>query len=671
MEPDLLYQCRRQITGHRRRQAIVTAIALTTPVAVVLAAMGWAPEALLLLGISAIVGAIASLLISPSEAELISEMNRQLPELEYSTRLLAEGQASESLLARLQRERTRQRLSRTADRIHEHLALPVVARSDRGITAGLLLATPLAAVALTVGLPIRVAVSVVPPAYTGLPAFSQSSLRIEAPQGSALTVSVRSADQARLDGLESRRMETRYATEFSIAALESSLFELHPVGTGALTVIPDRPPIALLGGQEKQEFAPGDTPLIALEGTVSDDYGLSAVNALATVARGDGEAVKFRDVRIPVSPDGNEIDQSWSAESFDMEPGDELYLRIEAVDNRTPNPQRAVSQAMIVRWLADDVESAASIEGIIIDRLPEYFRSQRQIIIDTEALIALRSPREEKLPQSQQIAFDQRNLRLRYGQYLGEEDTTDIGPTDILADDHEDLDGHEDHEDHEDHDDHDEKHDNVANRDGRHYDGHAHEHHDQETTATSSAHPPAFLEAFVHAHDSFLTNTMFDSETRDILISALNAMWKAEMELGLGDPEAALPWEYEALKNLKRVQQAGRIYVKRVGFEPPPLSEEKRLTGELDEASNTRIAWRTSTQEDPMRVWLQSLVVGDMGQAISVAHTIAGDPALPIDLRNAAVDFAAAPQAERGVTMQRLRQELSPPLTAPGRREAH
>ena len=55
--------------------------------------------------------------------------------------------------------------------------------------------------------------------------------------------------------------------------------------------------------------------------------------------------------------------------------------------------------------------------------LPAYFRSQRQIIIDAEALLKQqRKLAAESVPQrSDTIGVDQRILRLRYGQFLGEE----------------------------------------------------------------------------------------------------------------------------------------------------------------------------------------------------------------------------------------------------------
>ncbi|MEZ5520658.1 MAG: hypothetical protein R3F08_04170 [Dokdonella sp.] len=55
--------------------------------------------------------------------------------------------------------------------------------------------------------------------------------------------------------------------------------------------------------------------------------------------------------------------------------------------------------------------------------LPAYFRSQRQIIIDTETLIGERTSlaADTFTVEIDSIGVDQKILRLRYGQFLGEE----------------------------------------------------------------------------------------------------------------------------------------------------------------------------------------------------------------------------------------------------------
>ena len=71
----------------------------------------------------------------------------------------------------------------------------------------------------------------------------------------------------------------------------------------------------------------------------------------------------------------------------------------------------------------------SELATMAVNRMPEYFRSQRQIIIDTEKLIAKRKKlaAKEFNSTSNEIGFDQKVLRLRYGQFMGEEFETNIG----------------------------------------------------------------------------------------------------------------------------------------------------------------------------------------------------------------------------------------------------
>jgi hypothetical protein len=57
-------------------------------------------------------------------------------------------------------------------------------------------------------------------------------------------------------------------------------------------------------------------------------------------------------------------------------------------------------------------------------------------------------------------------------------------------------------------------------------------------------------------------------------------MWQAELHLRQGRPDLALPFERKALDYIKQVQQAGRIYLARVGSELPPIDQSRRLSGD-------------------------------------------------------------------------------------------
>jgi hypothetical protein len=71
-----------------------------------------------------------------------------------------------------------------------------------------------------------------------------------------------------------------------------------------------------------------------------------------------------------------------------------------------------------------------------------------------------------------------------------------------------------------------------------------------------------------------------------MLRQALNIMWDAESHLRLYEPEKSLPFQYEALELIQEIKNSARIYVHRIGFDPPPIKEDKRLTGNLEEVDN-------------------------------------------------------------------------------------
>jgi hypothetical protein len=249
-----------------------------------------------------------------------------------------------------------------------------------------------------------------------------------------------------------------------------------------------------------------------------------------------------------------------------MAPGDELYFSIEAWDNRQPEPNRSRSETRFVRVRQTQQTPQASTEGIAINPVPEYFRSERQIIIDTEKLIAqkLELDPAEFARRSNALGVDQRLLRMRYGALLGEEfeNGSAVGPE--AAED--------------------------GGAPGAGAGAHEGPDHPPEAALAPGA-AEGVPEELVHRHDSTESATYFPNEVRATLKAALAEMWQAELYLRTIRPETALPHEYEALRHLKALQEATRVYVERVGFEPPPLKpDETRLTGDLSEIQDQSVA---------------------------------------------------------------------------------
>ena len=85
-------------------------------------------------------------------------------------------------------------------------------------------------------------------------------------------------------------------------------------------------------------------------------------------------------------------------DNMKMKPGDELYFYVEASDLKTPVPNISRSETYFA-VIRDTITYEFSVEGTLgVDRMPDYFRSQRQLIIDTEELISKRKTTIFKLP---------------------------------------------------------------------------------------------------------------------------------------------------------------------------------------------------------------------------------------------------------------------------------
>ncbi|MBA4852735.1 DUF4175 family protein [Emticicia sp. BO119] len=324
-----------------------------------------------------------------------------------------------------------------------------------------------------------------------------------------------------------------------------------------------------------------DPKTVQVSAKISDDFLVTQAFIVATVARGSGENVKFREVKLPINQanfkEAN-VSKSIDLKALNFAPGDELYYYWAAFDNKRPEPNYTKSDTYFIVYKDTSKTEEAEMATMAMNILPEYFRSQRQIIIDTEKLIAKRNKINQKdfNSTSNEIGFDQKALRLRYGQYLGEEFENSIGggsalPTDASTETAELLKGFTHAHDEGEHD----------HEDGEkpHNDGHDHGTHNNAENDDPVA---AILKDYVHNHDDAETNTFYEQSTRSLLKMALEQMWQSELHLRLYEPEKALPFEKKALEFLKSAQQKARTFVKKTSFDPPPIKEkEKRLTGEL------------------------------------------------------------------------------------------
>lgn len=459
----------------------------------------------------------------------------------------------------------------------------------------------------------EVRIRIEPPSYTNLSTQEYEFENISVPEQSSINWTVRTNEQVddlRLlfsngESLDMKSEDDSGIYSTSMIAEENRIYQLQLVNSDttvfssfkSIEVITDQPPgFVVLQPVEKRDFITPQKRIFDIEAEIGDDYGITETEIRATLAKGSGENVRFREQIFSfeeISGMGSKEvlgRTRLNADSLQMEPGDELYFYITARDNK-PEPQLARSDTYFIIYADSGEVSSIEVEGLAVDLLPEYFRSQRQIIIDTEQLLEDEPniSREEFNDRSESIGHDQNLLRQRYGEYLGQEDemTTSAGESQAASTEagEEDLSAEEEGHDHE---------EEELNEMGL-------------TNAESEA-ASVIPDEFFHDHGAAEMNTLFAQSPRAMLKEAVDNMWNAEMYLSTRRPEEALPYEYAALELLKAVQQANRQYTRKAGYELPPIDEdEKRLTGTFDDFADPDGSQQMERPENPLEQ-LQLLV---------------------------------------------------------------
>lgn len=441
----------------------------------------------------------------------------------------------------------------------------------------------------------EISLKITSPSYSGISESTQNSLQVSALKGSQLSWRLRFSssdvqvflinslrdslvfEKMGLDFILSDKLNASgiYAIQAykdDLLIYESAFFQIEAVDDLAPLIVPT----------EKELYTyhfHKDGINKKIEAQVSDDFLVTEVFLVATLARGSGENVKFRETRIPI-PKKNfksaDLDVNLDLNALDFIPGDELYYYWAAIDNKRPEPNFSRSDTYFLNFVDSTGMTEEQLMGMAIHVMPDYFRSQRQIIIDTERLLDSKKSITNQVfnSTSNEIGYDQKLLRLRYGQYLGEEFESSAGggvveegdPDDLLA-------GFRHDHDHE---------DEAA--------GMAMQAPVEEKIEPEESHSHkddgglgGLLDSYIHNHEDEEMNTFYEASTKSMLKMALEQMWQSELYLRLFEPEKALPYQQKALEYLKTVQQKSRVYVKRTGYDPPPIKEEeKRMSGELE-----------------------------------------------------------------------------------------
>ncbi|MBC9913091.1 DUF4175 family protein [Chitinophaga varians] len=441
-----------------------------------------------------------------------------------------------------------------------------------------------------------------PPAYMRRPARTQSAFNITAPDSSLVKWELHTNNQVQElalvfndstwltlqpDAAHTTWTATRTIRKsgFYQVSLNGHLSELYQ-----LQLIPDQlPVIRITSPQPYTTIEFGQSTKVNVQATLSDDYGVRNALIALTIASGSGEAVRFKDQELPFENNFSaqltqyQVSKTLNLSAMGLKPGDELYFHIRVTDTRR---QENRSDVYIVTL--PDTAQLFSMEGLVtgVAFKPEYFRSQRQIILDAEQLLREKDSigKEKFNSRSNDLGTDQKLLRLRYGKFLGEESESNIGDPRVAAEA-----GHDDHD-------------------------HDHDHHGKEEGGVVD--PKDFgnaakvLDEFTDKHDNAEDATFFDPEIKKQLKATLTEMWKSELQLRLYKPQEALPFAYKALRLLKDLQQQSRVYVAKTGVKTTPLKPEKRLTGEQDKIS-PRQQKETIAYQDQLLAVRQALAALD------------------------------------------------------------
>jgi hypothetical protein len=508
---------------------------------------------------------------------------------------------------------------------------------------------------------VRPHIQVQSPAYTGLPTQDIDTLDLKAPEGSTLQFSLAldpAPSAAALVFADGRRLELKPQDGSWSGSLHldaSALYRLELAGSPPgeaplhrLDALPDQPPeIKVLAPDKTLNLLAEDQKTWELSFEASDDYGLGAAELSLSLAQGSGDNVKTTERKLALEGDGGARHRSYASTldlgALGFSRGDDLIVRLSVADNRQPQPNVTQSASFILRWPEQAMRQGSGVEGPIQNATPAYFRSERQLIIDTEQLLSERgSLANDKFEaRADTLGVDQKLLRLRYGQFLGEEFESNA--------------------------EHDPRKPEAADEHGG-------------TNAPQGG--AAFgkegntVAEFGHVHDIAGAATLLDPQTRRSLKAALDEMWQAEGRLRQALPDQALPFEHKALDDIKEVQQAERIYLARAGLELPQPDLARRLSGDRAGLADRSAAAPAPQSGDEVISALYDAAAA--GGAVDVAALQAWLQAHPDSAADALGLVAAADRLHSDPACRACRQELQaglwpllpPPPTAIAPRHA-
>lgn len=532
-----------------------------------------------------------------SNAGVTQLLNQQYPALEESSGLLLKPYPELNTLEKLQYKKTEEALSAIHSplNISKRLLAPLLFLAGAALVAFTVYKIPFSFLSKSKAIsgeaePVKqekvlpqianALITIKPPVYTKKDTREQDKFNLTIEEGSAVTwnlntnipvktIKVVFNDSASIfmkpiDSTHHTWKLDKFtpSSGFYQLNIDSNLSELYKIET-----IPDQPPgIHIQSPKQYTTIDFGELQQVLSRIDMNDDYGINTASITATIASGSGEAVKFKEhvLEIPGFTAGRaeyHLQKLLSLPQLGMQPGDELYFYVKAIDN---NKQETRSDIYIIHL--PDTAQLMSLEGLAngINLKPEYFRSQRQIIIETEQLLKDKDTisAEEFKNRSNNLGIDQKMLRLRYGKFLGEENESGTNEgLDQLGDPG-----------------------NFSNAD-------------------------LLKDVFTDKHDNAEDATFLEPEVKNQLKATLTEMWNSELRLRTFKPQEALPYEYKALRLLKDLQQKSRVYVAKTNLKTTPLDLQKRLSGDLSKIGTPLLQRTIDAAIDPLQVAREALGV--------------------------------------------------------------
>ena len=280
-----------------------------------------------------------------------------------------------------------------------------------------------------------VVATIVPPAYTREgPRTIQNPDRIEALQGSTLSLSVRGGGSWRLR-FGSDVLDTRAAgdsTEVDLPLVRSGYVAIEPADSASgaarrllpVAVIPDRAPAIRVEKPGKDLLLPDATPVVGVAAAATDDFGLQSLELRYTKVSGSGEQFEFKEGTLPLSI-SRDSPRDWKARAdlalsaIGLAPGDAMIYRIVGRDERPGDAGVASSDTFFIEVAGPGQVALAGFE-LPPDR-ERYALSQQMIVLKLVRLRAREKTLDRAVLEQEvvNIAAEQRAVRANFVFLMG------------------------------------------------------------------------------------------------------------------------------------------------------------------------------------------------------------------------------------------------------------